>query len=154
MEGRKILQWGLGVLVVLIIIGYSFFVLNDFIRGPRIVITSPKSGFSTTTPIIVISGKTIHANNLTINDAVTPVDLEGNFRSQLILAPGYNIMKIIAEDNYARRAEKTVEIVLVVPEEVSATSSLTIEAGINFVSVPGCYPGYIFSIVSGKRCPQ
>ena len=88
MEGRKIIKWWLGGIGVAIVIGYSYFVLDDYIRGPRIIIESPLNGYSTTTPIIAIIGRGIHTNNLSVNGAQTPVDLEGNFRAQLILAPG------------------------------------------------------------------
>ncbi len=101
---------GLGIVIVA---SYSFFVLNDFVRGPRIILESPLNGFSTTTPAIVVVGRTIHTNNLSINGSQTAVDLEGNFRGRLILAPGYNIIKITAKDNYERVVEKTIEIVLV-----------------------------------------
>ncbi|MBI5077764.1 MAG: hypothetical protein HZB11_00115 [Candidatus Yonathbacteria bacterium] len=124
-DARKLIKWGLSGLGVAIIIGYSYFVLNDFVRGPRIVILSPENGFSTTTPVIIIFGKAVHANNITINDAGTPVDLNGNFRSQLILAPGYNIMRVTAKDNYARTVEKTIEINLIQKETSSTTTATT-----------------------------
>lgn len=113
MEGRKIIQWLLGGLGIALVVGYSYFVLDDFVRGPRIVIESPLNGYSTTTSAIVIIGRGIHTNNLTINGAQTAVDLDGNFRSQLILAPGYNIIKVTAKDNYERTIEKTIEMNLV-----------------------------------------
>ncbi|MDO8604772.1 MAG: hypothetical protein Q7K40_05275 [bacterium] len=113
MEGRKILQWGLGGIVVTLIIGYSFFVLDDFVRGPKIIIESPLDGYSTTTPVIVVSGRGVHTNNLSINGAQTPVDLSGNFSSRLILAPGYNIIEVTAKDNYARTVRVTREINLI-----------------------------------------
>jgi len=129
MDGRKIIQWSLGGLGIALVIGYSYFVIEDFVRGPRIVIGSPQTGFSTTTPVIAIVGRGIHTNNLTINGSQTAVDLEGNFRSQLILAPGYNIIKVTAKDNYERTVEKTIEMVLVVPEKeaVATTTPKIIE---------------------------
>ena len=114
MEGRKIIQWWLGGLGIAIIIVYSYLVLEDYVRGPRIIITTPLNGYSTTTPAIVIIGRGIHTNNLSINGAQTPVDLDGNFRGQLILAPGYNIIKVTAKDNYKRTVEKTLEMNLIV----------------------------------------
>lgn len=126
MEGRKIIQWGFVGLAIALILAYSYFVVNDFIRGPRIIIDTPLNGFSTTIPIIVVSGHSIHTNNLAINGAQTPVDLVGNFSSQLILAPGYNIIKVTAKDNYARTVEKAIEIVLVVPvQNVASTTATT-----------------------------
>jgi len=122
MEGRKVIKLTLAVVGIAIIIGYSYFVLDDFVRGPRIIIESPISGYSTTTTAIVIVGHTIHTNNLLINGYQTPVDLAGNFTSHLILAPGYNIIKITAKDNYKREVEEMIEINLI-------TEPLTIDPG-------------------------
>lgn len=125
MEGQTILKRIFAILGILIVLGYSYFVLDDFVRGPRIIISSPENGFSTTTPVIEIVGKAIHTNNLTINDSPTPVDLAGNFSTRLILAPGYNIIKVAAKDNYTRIIEKTLEIVLVVPGGETGTTTAT-----------------------------
>ena len=113
MEGRRIIKLVVGGLGVALIVGYSFFMLNDFVYGPRIIISIPLNGYSTTTPAIIVQGRVIHTNNLSINDAQTAVDLDGNFHSRLILAPGYNIIKVTAKDNYERVVKKTIEIVLV-----------------------------------------
>lgn len=110
---------GLGIVIVL---GYSAFILSDLIRGPRIVLSTPKNGFSTTTPLITIAGVAVHSNNLTINGAVTPLDLEGNFESQLILAPGYNIMTIAAQDHYNRTVEQRLEINLITKNNVATST--------------------------------
>lgn len=110
MKGRTIIIWVLSGILVSVIIGYSCFVFYGYFRGPRIIITNPKSGFSTTTPVITIDGQAIHTSVLAINDMETPVDLEGNFQSRLILALGYNIIKITAKDHYDRAVEKTIEI--------------------------------------------
>lgn len=121
MEGRKIIKWCIGGIGIAIVIGYSYFVLDDYVRGPRIIIESPLNGYSTTTSAIVVIGRGIHTNNLSVNGAQTPVDLEGNFRAQLILAPGYNIIKVTAKDNYERTVEKTIEMVLVVQQKLAPT---------------------------------
>lgn len=105
------------------IIGYSCFTLYDFVRGPRIIIYSPLDGFSTTTPYISVTGRGIHTSSMSINDDPTAVDLAGNFESRLLLAPGYNIIKVAAKDNYGRSAEKTIETVLVVPQVATATTT-------------------------------
>ncbi len=140
MEGRKIIQWWLGGLGVAIVVFYSYSVLDDYVRGPRIIIESPLNGYSTTTPAIVIIGRGIHTNNLSINGAQTPVDLSGNFRSQLILAPGYNIIKVTAKDNYERTVEKTIEMVLVVPKKeapiVATTTPTAIEISESQATTP------------------
>ena len=99
------------MLGISIVLGYSYFVLEDFIRGPRIEITSPETGFSTTTPLIIVSGRAIHTSIFMLNDASTTLDLKGNFSESLLLADGYNIINLKAEDRYHRVAEKRIEII-------------------------------------------
>lgn len=167
MEGRRLLQWVLSGIGIFIIVGYSYFVLDDFIRGPRIVLSSPENGFSTTTAVIVVSGRAIHTNNMTINDASVSVDLEGNFGSKLILAPGYNIIKITGKDSYARTIEKTIEITLVpkIFEQGNSSSTTAVLVGTSTVQVlqkislppkktapSACLPGHLFNITTGEKC--
>ena len=124
MEGRKIIKWVVTGITIALIAGYSCFVLYDYFRGPRIIISSPESGLSTTTPIINIVGRAIHVNTLAVNDAETSFDLKGNFQSQLILAEGYNIMKITAKDHYDRTVEKTIELTLLPKAPKVATTTI------------------------------
>ncbi|MEK7569030.1 MAG: hypothetical protein AAB497_02870 [Patescibacteria group bacterium] len=128
MDGRKIIKYALILAGVALIIGYSYFTLNDFVRGPRIVISSPESGFSTTTPAITIAGRAIHVNNLSINGDPTPFDLEGNFSSRLILAPGYNIMTLEALDRYGRTEKEIVEMTLLGTARTGGTIDTGAEA--------------------------
>lgn len=95
-----------------IVIGYSGFALAGFVRGPRINIISPLHGSATTTALVVIVGNAIHTNILSINGATTSPNLAGNFSESLLLAPGYNIMKIAAQDRYGRTVEETIEMTL------------------------------------------
>ncbi len=110
MEAREIIKWTLATLASLVVIGYSYFVLSGYLRGPQIALSSPENGYATTTPLIDITGVAVRTNTLSINGSKTAIDLEGNFNSKLILAPGYNIMTIIAQDRYGRTTEKTIEI--------------------------------------------
>lgn len=139
MKSRKILATIFSILAVCIVLGYSYFALGDYIRGPQIELSTPENGFSTTTQKIDIVGKTIHANVLFINDASTTLDLKGNFSESLLLSPGYNIIKVKAEDRYRRFVQKDIEIVLIpksgpgqelwsassTPQEMSTTTSST-----------------------------
>lgn len=122
MEVRLLIKRVLAGLAVVIILGYSYFVLSGLLRGPRILLSTPANGFSTTTPLITIAGVAIHSNNLTINGAEVPLDLEGNFQSQLILAPGYNIMTIAAQDRYRRTAQERLEINLLPRTDIATNT--------------------------------
>lgn len=125
MDGRKIISRGVAVAVAVIVLGYSYFAINGYVRGPKIEIYSPVSGYSTTTPFIVVRGKATHSNNVSVNGAQTAVDLDGNFSRQLILAPGYNIIKVTAKDNYERTVEEVIETILVETSiRTAATSTI------------------------------
>lgn len=113
MEGRTIVKRGLIGLGIAIVVGYSYFALEGYMRGPQIDLTGPKNGISTTTARITIAGRAVHINTLTINSATTSPDLAGNFSESLLLAPGYNIMRVAAEDRYGRTVEKTIEMTLI-----------------------------------------
>ena len=121
MEMRGIIIKVLAGLGIAVVLGYSLFALSDFIQGPQIVLSSPLNGFSTTTPLITIAGVAEHSSDLLINGLVVPLDLEGNFQEQLILAPGYNIMTVAAKDHYNRTVEKKLEINLITNESATST---------------------------------
>lgn len=126
METRKMLQWVLAGIGITIVVGYSIFVLEGFIRGPQIELATPKTGFSTTTPVITVSGQALRTSVLTLNDSPLPLDLEGNFNERIILALGYNIISVKAEDRYKRSKEERLEINLIsTTPVVIATSTAT-----------------------------
>lgn len=131
MEGRKIIKWILVGILVATVVGYSCFVLYGYIRGPRVTISTPESGFATTTPVITIAGHAVHISTLSINGLDVPSDLDGNFQSRLILAEGYNIMKVAAKDRYGRVVEKTIELTLM-PQRYPTMSTTTATTTVNY----------------------
>lgn len=124
MNSRKIIKYTLVCAGIVIVIGYSFLALKDIIRGPRIELATPQSGYATTTPLIVVSGRMIRGSNLTLNDATTTVDLAGNFKESLLLSPGYNIMTLEATDRYGRATKEQIELTLL-RQEHSSTATTT-----------------------------
>lgn len=112
MHGRQLLKRIATTLGLTIVLGYSIITLAGFIQGPRITITSPQTGFSTTTPLVTFAGHAVHVNSFTINDNPIALDLKGDFSAQLLLALGYNIISIEAKDRYGRTTEKKIEIIL------------------------------------------
>jgi hypothetical protein len=64
----------------------------------------------------MLSGKATHARTLSINGRDIMMDPEGNFSDELILAPGINKIKILAQD--IRGNSHTKEIILVGKEHL------------------------------------
>ncbi len=125
MYGRIIIKWVLIAIGVTVTLGYSYFVFYDFIRGPRIILATPETGFATTTAHIVIVGRAVRINSLFLNGVAIPFDLEGNFSKSLLLAEGYNIMKITVGDKYKRTAEEIIEMTLLIPVVATTTATST-----------------------------
>ena len=114
------------------VVGYSFFALKDVLRRPRIDITTPQTGYVTTTPMITIAGRVLRGNLFFINNATTTIDLDGNFSEQLLLSSGYNIMTLEARDRYGRTGSEVIEMILIPKVATSASTSTiteTIETG-------------------------
>lgn len=124
MFSRKLIIRILTILGILIVVGYSFFALKDVLRGPRIDIATPQSGYATTTQMIAVAGKVLRGNLFFINNATTTIDLDGNFNEQLLLSSGYNIMTLKARDRYGRTRSEVIEMILV-PKVATSTNTST-----------------------------
>ena len=100
-------------LISLIIIGYAVFRLWALISGPSLIVTYPSDGATTSQALIVITGKANRISSLWLNDRQIFTDQEGKFEEPLLLASGYNIMTLRAEDRFGRKVGKKLELVLV-----------------------------------------
>ena len=125
MTTRKILSIGLSFLLVAVVVGYALFALTPFLKGPRIVVTSPVNGSTVTTPFLGIEGTAHSVSYLYLNDRQIFTDEEGRFRESLLLHPGYNILVLRALDRFERRAENRVELFLFQEELNTETATST-----------------------------
>ena len=123
------------ILITLIILGYGLFQARDLIKGPEVKIFTPENGESTTTPVIVVSGIASNITGISLDDRPIFIDKLGNFSEELLLQPGYNIMKVAAQDKFGRTKVKLIELnyapiekvgVLVSASSTNATSSVEI----------------------------
>ncbi|KKU80429.1 MAG: hypothetical protein UY07_C0045G0002 [Parcubacteria group bacterium GW2011_GWA1_47_8] len=112
MQARKFLIYAVVALALILGIGYAYLTLEDFVKGPQIVLTAPEAGFVATTSIISLRGHTARTNALSLNGAIIPLDLQGSFSEKLLLAEGYNIMTLVASDRYGRSHTKQIEVTL------------------------------------------
>lgn len=122
MEIRKLLQWTVVIIGILIILGYGIFVFKGIVWGPRIILNTHLNGFATTSPLITISGRAIRTTILFLNGATTTLDLAGNFSESLLLSRGYNIMTLEGFDKYGQETRETIEMTL---KSEIATSTAT-----------------------------
>ncbi len=108
---KNILKFGSIILGSIIIIGYALFESYDFIKGPNIMIFEPSNGSSISTSTVLVRGQATRIKDLYINNKPILIDREGNFDETILLAPGYNISLLSAQDRFKRTIEYKLELV-------------------------------------------
>jgi Glucodextranase, domain B len=110
-DGKLILKTLLIAFFVLIIVGYGLFQSQKIIKGPTITLSSPHSGDVVHQSDIDIKGVATNISSISLNDRPIFIDEQGAFMEKLMLYPGYNIIKLRAEDKFGSSVEKDLEIV-------------------------------------------
>ena len=104
------IEWIIGGLLVLFIVGYSGFTAKRIFEGPKITIESPIDGATMSNSLILVSGTTKNALSLTLNGRLIAIDTTGRFQEQLLLSYGYNIIELVATDRAGKALKKTVTL--------------------------------------------
>lgn len=118
MRLRTILQITAGLVFFGIIAGYSAYQAQDFWTGPTVTINTPADGATTSEPLIRVTGAAERISHLSLNGRQIYTSPNGRFSEPLLLAPGYNIITVAANDAFDRHTEEQVRVIL------HATSSL------------------------------
>lgn len=108
---KKILRLILVLSIITIVLGYAFFTFKDYIDGPKIIIDEPINGSMISTSTVMIKGRVLHIQDVTINSKPILIDKQGNFTQTLLLFPGYNVSVISAKDKFNRTIEYKLELV-------------------------------------------
>jgi len=99
-------------LLGLLIVGYSLFQAEKLIAGPIIDVFTPESGATYHSPLIEITGRARNIAYLSLDDRKIFTDKDGYFTEKLLLSPGYNIIKLDAQDKFKTYREKKIEVIL------------------------------------------
>lgn len=111
-NGTQIAKISLLSFLGLVIIGYTAFQANKIIRGPIINIDFPKNGSTINSTLVEISGTAKNIAYINLNDRKIYTDIDGHFKEELLLSPGYNIIKLDARDKFGSYTEKHLKLVL------------------------------------------
>jgi len=111
-SARIKIKYFLTTTFLVVVIGYASYQLRGLINGPRIVVDSPINGSSSAAPLVTIRGRAEQVTKLFLNGEPLTPDRTGRFESQLLLAEGYNIIRLDGEDRFGRRVERKLELVL------------------------------------------
>ena len=121
-NARKLVTLIILLIVILIIGGYGYFRSRDYLTGPIVRVDTPLDGKTQTEALIVVRGFSKNVSFLTLNGNKIFVDELGEFKEQLLLFPGYNIITLEAKDRFGRQTKKTLELVYKEPQkEITAS---------------------------------
>lgn len=98
---RTLVGWWLGILGVILMIGFITFQARYLITGPQIFITTDLQG-PQNTRAVELTGTAHNISRLWLNDRQIFTDNQGNFSEALVLENGYTIATLRAEDRYGR----------------------------------------------------
>ena len=98
-------------LLGLVIICYAGFQARKIIEGPELTLTTPLHGTIYNDPLIEIAGIASNIKEIRLDDRTIYIDEQGNFKEKLLLFPGYNIIRLKAQDKFGKETEKQIELV-------------------------------------------
>ena len=107
---RRVIKPILIGLVIFLIIGYSGLKLKDLLIGPQITVTSPADGATIKKELVNVKGKAERISQLFLNGKKIFTDEQGNFNEQYLLASGYNLVEIVASDQFGRQVTKKLQL--------------------------------------------
>ena len=108
---KKYIYIGTIIFFVLLTLGYTAYEIQKIVFGPKITILSPENGSLASTSEIQIIGTTKNIQDISMNDRKIFIDEQGNFREELLLSYGYNIIMLKANDRFGRGTEKKLELI-------------------------------------------
>jgi hypothetical protein len=90
---------------------YAYYRTSGIRNGPIITITSPQNNaLITNNSQLSVTGNIKNAISVSLDDRKIFLDEAGNFSEKLLLAPGYTIITVKAEDQFNRTALKKLSI--------------------------------------------
>ncbi|MEK7081651.1 MAG: hypothetical protein AAB537_00615 [Patescibacteria group bacterium] len=101
----------LGGLAALIVVGYALYETWNYFSGPIIAVSSPSNGATLNEPLLEIQGVVKNAATVFLDGRRILTNDKGEFKERLLLAEGYNIIGLKAEDKFKRTVKQRLELV-------------------------------------------
>lgn len=111
-NAKKIIKVGSITVLFLFIVTFAFFRSKDLIFGVKIKNVSLVDGVELSEKSQKVTGNAKNAIKLSLNGREISLDQDGNFDETIILASGYNIINIKAEDKFKHEDEKNYQLIL------------------------------------------
>ncbi|HRY52658.1 MAG TPA: helix-turn-helix domain-containing protein [Candidatus Portnoybacteria bacterium] len=109
----KTLSWGLGTVVLFLVIGYFFYQLHFLLSPPSLKIFEPaEADFIAESSSVLFKGQAEPGVKLTINGQQSYIDKDGNFEQEISLFQGLNIIKVEAVNRFNKSSSELRRIML------------------------------------------
>lgn len=102
----------LGLIIFFIYLGWE---ISGFSSPPFLSIISPPDNKRINTDSLMVTGKTDRGAEVFINGQKIFIDPEGNFREQIVLSEGLNILEILARNKLGRERKEERKILVSLP---------------------------------------
>src|SRR4051812_13027611 len=106
---RFILKTCLFVMVASFVTGYTLFQAENLWLGPVIDLNVPSH---TDSEVAEIKGTAKNIAFISFDGKQIYTDKDGNFSEKVLLAQGYNVVKVTGQDRFGRTVNKTLELML------------------------------------------
>lgn len=114
MERRKTKKY-LGITIIsffiTVIVGLSIYQSNKIRSGPEIILEKPLQNATVDRSLVEITGKAKNISFISMNDNQIFTDEDGQFKEKILLAYGYNVITLKAQDRFGRTTEQKVELI-------------------------------------------
>ena len=107
----KLIKIILYILIVIAILGYSYYQMKDYLKGPILVLTEPVDNSTFYQDDILIKGYAKNISYISMNGRQIFTDQTGQFSEELLLSKGFNIVEVTVEDKYGRKNQQVVKLV-------------------------------------------
>ncbi len=91
---------------------YGAYKARGFMAGPEIALESPRNGEVAANSYVNVKGRAKNIASISLNGRMIFVDENGNFKENLLLARGYNIMEVKAVDKFGKEVKVRREVIL------------------------------------------
>jgi len=110
------------VLFFALVLGYAYFEGQNLLQGPDIQIDVPEEVIVSPEEKVAIQGIAERIVELRLNGRPVPVTEAGAFYEEILLAPGYNRVTLVARDKRGKETTKELQIVYTPPQTDTSSS--------------------------------
>ncbi len=100
----------LGGCLLLLFVGYAITKSFPYVRGPEVIIYSPKNGDKVGTTTFMLTGKAVRVRELYLSGKSVTIDPEGRFSETFVSYSPYTILVIEAVDRHNKRSLQTLTV--------------------------------------------